>query len=271
MPDNMEDILNENALSAHLDTKWLGRRFHYFKTIDSTNTFLKSLVEEGEPSGSMVLADYQSKGKGRHGRRWEAPAGSSLLCSLLFRPDWPSRQAQWLTMMAGLSAVETLRFETGLDFRLKWPNDIVVGDHDLWRKCGGLLLEGEFDGPILRSAVLGIGINVNIPSTEISDSSQPVTSLQIETGQSFSRLPILTRFLLTMEAHYESASRGLSPQPAWRSLLVNIGKPVRVNMTGSAQPIIGVATDVDPWGRLLIRDGEGKIHVVSAGEVTLRS
>ena len=118
MSVNTQEILND------LHTQWLGRRIYYHPVVQSTNDLMKERAEMGEPAGSLLLADYQSKGKGRHGRQWQAPAGSSLLFSLLFRPDWSVEQATWLTMIAGLATIRAIDKQTGLSLGLK-PTSII--------------------------------------------------------------------------------------------------------------------------------------------------
>ncbi len=267
----MEDILSKSALSLAIKTRWLGRLFYMFHTIDSTNTRLKTMATQGEPEGTMVLAEHQSSGRGRLGRQWHAPAGSSLLFSLLFRPDWPTEHTQWLMMIASVTAIETIKLVTGLDLRIKWPNDIVIGDQPPWRKCGGILMEGDFQGSALRSVVIGVGINVNIPTSQLAESAFPATSLQVETGQTVPRLPLLVTYLQIMEQKYEAISAGHSPMLEWRSTLVNIGQTVRAEIEGVGAPIEGIAVDTDVMGRLLVRDSSGKIHKITAADVTVHS
>jgi BirA family biotin operon repressor/biotin-[acetyl-CoA-carboxylase] ligase len=268
---NEANELSESEIRSSLETKWLGRRSFVYETVESTNTVLKDLASRGEPAGTLVLAEYQSAGKGRHGRKWHVPPGSSLLFSLLFRPHWPPEQAQWLMMIAGLATAETLRSATGLNVKLKWPNDVVIGGRHPWRKCCGILLETEFENNILTSAVLGIGINVNIPESELTDLARFATSLQAELGAHVPRIPLLTQLLLALEQYYEKLEMGKSPREKWKSMLVNIGQPVHAQVIGLDQPIGGIAVDVDDWGRMIIRDSAGNKHSIAAGDVSLIS
>jgi BirA family biotin operon repressor/biotin-[acetyl-CoA-carboxylase] ligase len=261
--------IDKSELSAALKTQWLGRRFEVYQSIESTNTRLIEMAKVQAPSGTMILAEYQSSGKGRLGRRWDAPAGSSLLFSLLFRPDWPADRAQWLMMIASLSVVQAIRAVTGLDIRLKWPNDIVIGDSSDWRKCGGILLEGEIDESLLKSAVVGIGINVNTPLSDLADTAPKATSLEVEAGYILPRIPLLADILRIMELRYEQASAGQSPLADWKSALINLGHKVRVSSASGDSPVEGTAVDTDELGRLLIRDHAGKIHKMAAGDVTV--
>lgn len=263
------DTLDPESISAALTTSWLGRPVHYFPETGSTNEVLQEMAVAGAPAGTMVITDYQHSGKGRLQRRWEAPAGSSLLLSVLLRPDWPALQAGWLTMIAGLAAARAIRQETGLEVGLKWPNDVLLPDGaGGWRKVGGLLLAAGIEGERLAYALLGIGLNVNIPAEQMPATDFPATSLQIATGRTWDRLPLLVSLLAHLEPIYEAAGQGYTPQTEWDELLVLRGRPVLVS--GGVQPLEGVAEGTNEWGQLLVRDAAGTLHTIAAGDVTLR-
>jgi len=265
----MNDNLNHDAIKSNFRAGWLGYPVHYFASTNSTNDMLTDMAARGEPPGALVITDYQSHGKGRMGRRWVAPQGSSLLMSLLFRPDWPAEQAPWLTMIAGLAATEAIRSETNLIVRLKWPNDIMIGQTGEWRKAGGLLSEGEFFKQQLKWAVLGTGINVNIARNALPDTKTPATSLMIEVKRVVDRLSLLTSYLNNLESLYGEVEKGYSPHTAWSRQLLTIGREVVVGKQGSFDSVYGVAEGTDNWGRLLVRDSTGLLHAFSAGDVTL--
>lgn len=260
--------LSAGNIEAALRTRWLGRRCYSLQETTSTNTVLAALAEAGVPDGTLVLAEFQSAGRGRQGRRWVAPPGSSLLVSLLFRPGWPAAQAAWLTMLAGLASVQAVGKETGLQAALKWPNDVMVRVESQWRKVGGILLETVFSGETIRQAILGIGLNVNVEQAHLPETPVPATSLLVAGGRPVARLPLLSTLLLRLEEGYEAAAEGRSPQPAWDGLLMTRGRPVVVR--GEGVRLEGIATGTDEWGRLLVRDATGAIHAISAGDVTLR-
>lgn len=276
----MDESFNEATLTAALTTRWLGHLAYFFPTIGSTNDWLKAQVAAGDeqtpPAGALAVADYQSQGKGRLNRRWEARPGTSLLFSVLFRPHWPAVRANWLTMMASLAAAEAIEQVTGLVVGLKWPNDVIMASRNSVfgknrvsniRKVGGLLLEGEFEGDYLQTAVLGIGLNVNLRPEELPPVIFPATSLLAELGRPVSRLALLVALLQRLEEWYEVAEAGRSPQPAWDERLVTKGRPVQVS---GAITLEGMAEGTDEWGHLWVRDAAGVLHVVTAGDVTLR-
>jgi BirA family biotin operon repressor/biotin-[acetyl-CoA-carboxylase] ligase len=266
------DELKETAVLTTLTTRWLGRTYRYFVQIGSTNDALKDAAADSLlPAGTLFLTDYQSQGRGRLQRRWLAPPGSSLLFSLLFRPNWPPEQAQWLTMLASVAAAEAVEAVTGLPVGVKWPNDLVVLIDGIWHKFSGLLLEGIWgENSRFQHIILGIGINVNIPAAQLPEAATPAASLLTATGQTISRLDLLADFLQRLETSYEQAENGQSPQTAWQERLITLGKQVQVTHQGTGQQIRGLAEGCDDWGCLLVRDEAGVLHTVAAGDVTLR-
>lgn len=266
----MEDELAEPAVLAALTTKWLGRSYHYFPEIGSTNDALKEAAQD-LPAGAVFLTNYQQQGRGRLQRRWLAPPGTSLLLSILFRPDWPPEQAQWLTMLASLAAATAVEALTQRSVGIKWPNDMMLQQAGRWCKFGGLLLEGVLDeNGRFQHIILGIGLNINLPADQLPDAATPATSLLAITGTAVSRRAVLLRFLQHLEINYEQAVNGRSPQPAWQEKLITLGRPVTVNQAGATASISGTAAAVDEWGRLLVRDAQGQLHAIAAGDVTLR-
>ncbi len=277
-----EDELNEDAVRAALKSSWLGRPYHFVDSVDSTNDQLKRwAADPAVPSGTVLLTEHQSAGRGRLNRRWEAPSGTSLLFSVLLRPGWPARRAVWLTMLAGLAVVEAIEATTGLHPRLKWPNDVVLGedqtpgndggeDRRVWRKVGGLLLDATFnaDGR-LESAIPGIGLNVNIPAEALPHAFTPATSLLVAGGRPVPRRPLLVALLECLERHYDAAASGQSPWHLWNERLITLGRTVQVT-AGDIGTLVGLAEGTDEWGQLLVRDEAGKLHAIAAGDVTLR-
>lgn len=271
------DELHEAAVRADLTTTWLGRPYHYVARLDSTNERLKAPAADASyPAGAVLLTDFQSAGRGRLNRHWEAPPGSSLLLSVLLRPSWPARRGLWLTMLAGLAVVEAIEEVAGIPARLKWPNDVVIAAGDAaapsWRKVCGLLLDVSLDdtGDYLESAILGIGLNVNIPETALPDAVTPAISLLVAAGRPVARRPLLVALLRRLEWHYEAALAGCSPVPAWSERLVTLGQRVTVTAAGTTTPLQGTAEAIDEWGCLLVRDAAGELHTVAAGDVSLR-
>lgn len=271
----MKPELSESAVAAALQSQWIGRIYKYFSTTGSTNDLLKQAVRSGDanypPPGTVYLTDFQERGRGRLDRRWEAPPGTSLLFSILFRPDWPVKQQGWLTMLAGLAIAEAIEEQISQPVRLKWPNDILLESGGGWGKVCGILLEGHLpDTHQAGYTILGIGINVNIPADKLPEAITLPTSMLAATGQPVPRLPLLIRLMRILEFHYEQADQGISPQAAWAQRLVTLGKKVEARPFAGPPSLIGLAEGTDEWGRLLVRTADGELHAISAGDVTLR-
>lgn len=279
--------LSETAVLNSLSTKWLGRVCYYEPVVGSTNELLKGLVAGGTavapPTGTLYLTDYQTQGRGRLQRQWQAPAGSSLLFSLLFRPDWPGEQANWLTMLTSLAAVEAIEAVTaqpgqaGVKMGIKWPNDLMLYHDAAWRKVGGILLEGNLgENGRLVSVIVGLGLNVNIPAEQLPAAATPATSLLVATGRPLDRVALLADLLGRLEMAYETAvsvpHASYSPHTAWSERLLTLGQPVRVTIAAAdtTRVIDGIAEGTDRWGSLLVRAESGTLHSVTAGDVTLR-
>jgi BirA family biotin operon repressor/biotin-[acetyl-CoA-carboxylase] ligase len=172
----------------------LGQPYRFVESCAST----QRLLGDSDPEGAAVAADEQTEGRGRLGRRWEAPAGRAILCSVLLRPELPMPLWPELSLVAGKAVADALRAETGIDASLRHPNDVVVAG----RKLAGLLAEAQ-----RGRVVLGIGVNVNQPAEELPvDTPKPPTSLRIELGRELERAPLLAAILAELERGYDDWS-----------------------------------------------------------------
>ena len=266
------DPLNVGRLEAILATATFGRRLIYRRRTGSTNDLAKALAVEGAPEGTVVVADEQTEGRGRLGRRWLAPPASALLCSILFRPTLPLRSAPQLTMVCSLAAADAVAAVSGLDVALKWPNDLVVAYGDPrgvleWRKLAGLLTETGVSGDRLDFVVVGLGLNVNLPAADLPRIAPQATSLLDETGRPVDREALLARLLAGVEGRYAALQAGASPHAEWVARLATLGRSVRA--TTPQGVVEGVAEAVDGDGALLLRTADGALHRLVAGDVTL--
>ncbi len=260
------DDLRETAVLPHLQTKWLGQYYRYFAEIGSTNDALKNEVAQ-LPSGSLFLTDFQSKGRGRLNRVWQAPPQTCLLMSLLLKLDWAVEQGQWVTMMVSLAVAEAIEAATDLRVGLKWPNDVLIDIAGVWHKCCGILLEGTVgENGRFSHIILGMGLNVNIPAEQLPEAVTPATSLLAATGEIVPRLPLLLDILARLESWLNVAQ---SPYKQWQERLVILGEEVTVSGNGRS-PIKGIAEGVNSWGHLLVRQVDGVLAPIAAGDVTLR-
>ncbi len=262
--------LNAHALSPAtirdgLGTSFVGQQVAYWPQTGSTNEEARRLAGEGAPEGLLVITEFQSAGRGRLDRDWVAPRGSSLLMSILFRPEFAAHQAQRLTMICGLAVVDAIESQTGLHAGLKWPNDLVIEG----AKVGGILTEIGLEGTRVDHAVVGIGLNVNLdPARLPAGLHMPATSLKHELGAQVARLPLLQVLLQRIEQRYLALQAGQSPHQDWAARLVTLGKPVTVTSTGAV--LEGIAEWVDLDGALLVRLADGRLERVLAGDVSTR-
>lgn len=259
--------LDINQIRKSIRTQFIGRELHYFASTGSTNTEAKRLALAGATGGTLVLADEQTAGRGRMGRRWVAPPNTCLLMSLILRPELEPVQAPRLTMLCSLATVRAIKTITGLVVGIKWPNDLVVVSNGQ-KKIAGLLTETCLIGNRLGFVIVGMGINVNLPANSIGPVMTPATSLLTELERPVNRATLLISILEWIEELYPQAIEG-NLATAWAKEMVTLGQSITV--TSVEQQIEGVAESIDPSGALLVRDLAGKLHPIHVGDVTLRT
>lgn len=254
--------LNLSLVEERLRTAFVGRRLIYCSSTLSTQDVARAEAERGTPEGTLVLAEEQTAGRGRLGRTWVSPAGANLYLTLVMRP--PAAHLRWLSIIAPLAVAQAVEETTGLSPRIKWPNDLLLAG----RKLCGVLIESELSGGEPRYALVGIGLNVNLKVEALPEIAQIATSLRRELGREVPREEVLAALLNRFEALYGEAQRGRTVYEGWRSRLETLGRQVRVTFGDQREE--GLAEDVDPQGRLILRRADGSRIALEAGEVTLR-
>ncbi|TQS44992.1 biotin--[acetyl-CoA-carboxylase] ligase [Cryptosporangium phraense] len=249
--------MEQEALRARLlDDFWVA--LDVVPRTGSTNADLAEAARGGAPAGTVLVADVQDAGRGRIGRSWTSPPGAGLLFSVLFRPtDVPTERWGWLPLLAG---VATARALPGVDARLKWPNDLLIGPQR--KKAAGILAEAAGD-----AVVLGIGLNVTLGRDDLPPDRPDTTSLAIEGAPVTDRDELLVAILGALKDEYEfwrasngdAAASGLLA--SYRERCDTLGREVRVEVPGG-EPVQGRADDIDAEGRLVV----GATHV-AAGDV----
>ena len=223
--------------------------------VDSTQTVAFALAADGAADRTVVVAQAQTAGRGRHGRLWLDEPGASLLTSIILRPRLEPARLPTLSLAAGVAVVEALERVTGLKPRLKWPNDVLVDG----RKLAGILLESRISPSPL--VVLGIGVNL-AQRVFPADLTERATSVRLATGRRVDADALLTALLESLDAwRTRLETEGWAPiRERWRALTETLGR--RVSIDG----VEGVAVDVDEDGALIVAEGDVRRRVV-AGEV----
>ncbi len=271
----IEDLTPER-IQRNLDSTLVGRVVEHYPQAGSTNELARQRARAGYPEGLVILADAQSAGRGRMGRAWIAPPGSSLLLSLLLRPTWLApADAFSLTMLAGVALCEAVEQVTPVHAALKWPNDLLLpvrtASGPALRKAAGILSEIELAGDQIAWVVIGIGVNVSWSPSGVVDErdlAEVATSVGAAAGQPLiERLPLLCALLERLDARYDALRRGGQAElfERWRDRLATLGQPVQIGLPHG--DLRGVVEDVERSGALRVRDEQGRLHTVLAGDV----
>ena len=265
------DMLSKSEIASRLKTKWAGRQLYYFDSTGSTNTDAKRLGEEGNPHGTVVVADIQTAGKGRRGRSWQTLSGTALSFTLLLRPDFVPDKASMITLVMALSVAEAVEEITGAEAGIKWPNDIVMNRKKICGMLTEMTMTPEMDE--IQYVVVGAGINVNNADPEEFEEvvRSTATSLRIETGKRYNRAQLFNKVLLRFEENYEIFLETLDLsglRERYQKHLLNRGAQVRV--LDPAGEYTGTAEGIDAHGELIVVRDDGVRIPVYAGEVSVR-
>ena len=285
------------------DTRFAHVEWH--DEIGSTNTELLDRARHGAPEGGVLIADLQTAGRGRRGRRWTAPPGTSLMMSVLLRPPQgplPPARAALVTLAMALAAIDACEQTSGVRPQLKWPNDLVIVDRAGGdpagpgaarpdRKLAGILAESISAGGVLTALVVGMGLNTGWPEVP-AELAGIATSLNLESGAPVDRTLLARRVLEGLEARYELLCCGDAEGGDGAAAVLDearrnsatLGRRVRISFdaTTTAPPLggrvadepaarghslEGLASDLDAEGRLLVTDDAGATHTVAVGDV----
>ena len=193
-----------SALRDGLFTRLVGRRILYYKELSSTMDEASRLAEAGTEEGTVVITERQTAGRGRFGRNWVSPEGN-LYFSVVFRP---SRSIlPLLTMVSGVAVARAVRKVTGLTPQIKWPNDVLVEG----KKVSGILVEAVAEGPSVRDAIVGIGVNIKLEQADIEALGGMADGLENAAGRPVGKDAVLRRLLLELDALYLQATSGKHP------------------------------------------------------------
>lgn len=255
MPGN---VVSE-TLRGGLFTRIVGKRLLFFHEVGSTMDEAKLRAERGTDEGTVVVAETQSASRGRQGRNWVSRSGNLYLSVVLY----PSLQTlPCLNSLCGVAVVRAIANISGLKPRIKWPNDILLND----KKVAGLLVESAIAGDTVRYSIIGIGVNVALDADEIDEIAGGAISLNHASAGDIPRDELLREILQQLDALYIQLNHGNSPVEEWEELLDTLGQRVRVTWQG--EEYVGFADGVDSQGSLLLRQDNGQVRTLAAGDAT---
>jgi len=261
--DALPDALSADVVAARLTTAWLGRAWRHLARVESTNDEAATWARAGAPAGAVVVADEQTLGRGRLGRRWHSPPGASLYLSAVLRPPLAPHRVPPLTLAAGVAVAEALvQFDVAP--ALKWPNDVLVDG----KKIAGILTEMSADLDRVHHVVSGIGVNLNVRAFP-EELAAIATSVAIVRGTTVARAEFAAALCARLEHwHDRFVADGAAPvAAAWRQHARFFGK--RVQVTAGRDRMEGVAEDLDEDGALRLRLDDGRTLRVVAGELAI--
>lgn len=252
------DIISTEGIQNRLKTEFIGHKIFIYDETDTTNERAK--VNNTAPDGSVFIAEVQTHGKGSRGRGWTSPRGTGIWHSILLKPDIPPSEVAQITLVAGLAVCRAV----GLDAKIKWPNDIVIGD----KKICGILTEMSAEIDMVNYVVCGIGVNVNMESFD-SEIQHRATSMYIESGIKYCRNDVIARLLNEFEACYKKFLEGglNAILDEYKRNCITVGREVSVIF--NKETVSGTAVDVDEKGALVVETDNGCISVMS-GNVDVR-
>ncbi len=258
----------EELLSARVEARLapgsLGLPFLHLAEIDSTNLEARRRAEAGLAHGACLAADFQSAGRGRLDRRWQAPRSACLLFSLLLRPTLPMAEVFTLTNLAAVAVCRAVEDLSDLEPQIKWPNDVYLDG----RKLAGILTEFTCRAERLDHVVVGVGLNVNLTSAQLEKLPSPAASLRAASGRAWDRALTMAAILRQADGLYRRLLLGdrqeLAAEYNARSWL----KERRVRVRDGDKVRDGIARGVAADGALLLEEN-GSIMAIHHGDVTV--
>ena len=245
-------------------TRWLAKVWRFYERVSSTQDEAKAWVQQGAPHGGMVIAEEQTKGRGRWGRTWFSPPRKNLHLTLTMKLPAEHPPLGTLSLLTGVAIVEALRQRFSVPAFVKWVNDVVVDG----KKLAGILIErvgGDW-------ALIGIGVNVNLAETDLPDELRATaTSLQMVKGAPVDRREVLSALLVSLESWWERWAQGAMGS-VWQALKGwdwLRGKSVTAHLPDGTT-LHGFAVGITPDGGLRLRLDDGTERTLTAGDVTVR-
>ena len=256
--------LSPSAITSRLSTQWLGQTLYYFPVISSTQTEAHRLAQEGTPSGTVVVANAQEKGKGRFGRFWHSPSGTGLWFSFILRPTLPLNVMPQLTLLTAVAVLRGIKKVIDIPLTIKWPNDLLIDG----KKVAGILTELKAETDQVHYVVMGIGLNVNQREDDFPEEAAPSGHIVGHGGRptrfpqrgDHSGFEYLGRDLYTICARRFSAR-----QKGVGSFFFHLGK--RITAKIGQGDVTGIAKGIAQDGALELEDDRGRIHKIYSAHI----
>ncbi|MGM1046129.1 MAG: biotin--[acetyl-CoA-carboxylase] ligase [Bacillota bacterium] len=258
--------LDPAVLSACLTNRSFGHQIEVLRSTTSTQEDARRLAEEGAPEGTLVIAEEQTGGRGRMGKKFYSPFGKGIWMSLILRPTQPLHLTQQLTLLAGVAVRRAIHKTTGLEAGIKWPNDLLIDG----KKICGILLESATEDDVVRYCIAGIGISVNLKEEDYPDELKSIaTSLRMASGHNINRNELICSILNEMESLYGLYNeQGFEPIASlWEASSVTMNREVSVQSPRGVMN--GTAAGLHTSGALLVRNGDGELIPVFSGDIKL--
>ncbi|MBI4563530.1 MAG: biotin--[acetyl-CoA-carboxylase] ligase [Planctomycetes bacterium] len=235
----------------------MGRKILCLKSVGSTNDAAWSQAVEGAPHGTAIFAEEQRRGRGRMGREWFAPRGTSILCSVILRPEISVDRVPLVTAAAALAAADAVEEAGGIEAGIRFPNDVVSAG----KKLAGVLVESRFISGRPDLFVAGIGVNVNVAASDFpKELRATATSLSIEKGEEVSRIHVARALMEAMERWADDPAHRIKEiRKAWRDRSEILNRRVRIRAEGKTYG--GVVEEVDPIEGIEVRLDAGPVRV----------
>lgn len=261
-PERLEGL----DIEVGLGTRIIGKSVVSFDSVPSTIEIAASLAREGAREGTVVVAESQTGGRGRLGRKWSSPGGVGIWTSIILRPPVSPRDAPKLTLLTAVTIASVLNEHYGLDAQIKWPNDVFVRG----RKLCGALTELVAEQDAVRYIIASFGLNVNqTPSRFPAEVAAIATSMRIEADRKFDRPEVFRRVLREFDDQYVHFKKhgGRNILKRWRELSCTLGQRVKVQLREGV--VEGIAQDLDDDGSLIVEVDGGALRSVAYGDVTI--
>lgn len=257
--DAMPGNVVAETLRGGLFTRIVGKRLLFFQEVSSTMDEAVKRADRGTEEGTVVVAETQTASRGRQGRAWVSRSGNLYLSVVLY----PTIQTlPYLNSLCGVAVVRAIANISGLKPRIKWPNDVLLNG----KKVAGILVESAIAGEDVRHSIVGIGVNVALNPEEFDDIAGEAISLNQASAGDIPREDLLREILQQLDSLYIELNHGDSPVEEWEELLDTLGQRVRV--TWSGEEYVGHAEGIDELGSLLLRQDNGQVRTLSAGDAS---